>query len=50
VLVILFFLVVGLAVALTVNEKKAREAARAQDPDPVLPGNLADVGPLGPVS
>jgi MFS transporter, UMF1 family len=50
VLVILFFLVVGLAVALTVNEKKAREAARAQDPDPVLPGNLAGVEPLGPLS
>jgi hypothetical protein len=53
VLVIILFLVVGLAVALTVDEKKAREAARAKDPDPVLPGDLPDptaVPPLGPVS
>ncbi len=43
VLVIVLFLAVGLAIALTVNEKKAREAARAKDPSPVLPGDLASV-------
>ena len=51
VLVIILFLVVGLAVALTVNEQKAREAARAKDPTPVLPGDLPDptAAPLGPL-
>ncbi|MFZ2359809.1 MAG: MFS transporter [Anaerolineae bacterium] len=48
VLVIILFLVVGLAVALTVNEKKAREAARAKDPSPVLPGDLVAPDKLGP--
>lgn len=37
ILVIVFFLAAGLGIALTVNEKKAREAARAKDPNPVLP-------------
>ena len=46
VLVIIFFLVVGLGVALTVNEKKAREAARAKDPNPVLPASAPPVGPV----
>jgi MFS-type transporter involved in bile tolerance (Atg22 family) len=41
VLVIVLFLAAGLAIALTVNEKKAREAARAKDPAPVVPGDLA---------
>ena len=44
VLVIIFFLAVGLGVALTVNEKKAREAARAQDPNPVLPASTPPAG------
>jgi hypothetical protein len=40
VLLIIFFLTAGLAITLTVNEKKAREAARAKDPAPVVPGDL----------
>jgi MFS-type transporter involved in bile tolerance (Atg22 family) len=50
VLVIVLFLALGLAVALTVNETKAREAARAKDPAPVVPGDLAAPDSLGPVS
>ena len=37
ILAIVAFLAVGLIIALTVNERKAREAARAKDPAPVLP-------------
>jgi UMF1 family MFS transporter len=50
VLLIIFFLALGLAVALTVNEKKAREAARAKDPAPVVPGDLVAPDPIVPVS
>lgn len=49
VLVIILFLAIGLAIALTVNEKKAREAARAEDPSPVLPGDMGDPNSPGPV-
>lgn len=37
ILAIVLFLALGLAIALTVNEQRAREAARAKDPTPVLP-------------
>jgi len=37
ILAIVLFLTLGLAIALTVNEQRAREAARAKDPAPVLP-------------
>jgi UMF1 family MFS transporter len=37
ILAIVLFLALGLAIALTVNEQRAREAARAKDPAPVLP-------------
>jgi MFS-type transporter involved in bile tolerance (Atg22 family) len=48
VLVIILFLAAGLAIALTVNEQKAREAARAKDPTPVVPGDLAAPDLIGP--
>lgn len=50
VLVILAFLAVGMAIGLTVNEKRGREAARAKASAPVLPGELVDTAPMGPLA